>query len=166
MDKILIMVDSSINNFCLIKAILKWFEVASGLRVDFSKISLIEVNIDSDFLDLDGDFLFSNQESLPFKYLGLLVRGTPRLETDWEPLITLVSNRFRSWRNRVVSVSGRVILLNSVLNVILIFFLSFLKMQMNVWNKLVMIQTNLLWEGVKLASNISWVYLSDICKPK
>lgn len=111
-DKILIMVDSSINNFCLIKAILKWFEV------------------------------------------------------DWEPLITLVYNRFRSWRNKFVSVGGRVILLNSVLNVILIFFLSFLKMQINVWNKLVMIQTNLLWEGVKLASNISWVYLSDICKPK
>jgi hypothetical protein len=48
-------------------------------------------------------------------------------------------------------------MLNAVLNAIPIFFLSFLKMPMLVWRKVVRIQREFLWGGAKGGKKISWV---------
>lgn len=50
MDDTLILADPSIVNLWTIIVILKDFELASGLRVNFFKISLIGVNVDHAFL--------------------------------------------------------------------------------------------------------------------
>lgn len=55
-------------------------------------------------------------------------------------------------------------LINFLLNVIPIFFMSFLEMLVEVWKKLVQIQRRFLWGGVKGESKISWVSWVDICK--
>lgn len=60
---------------------------------------------------------------------------------------------------------GRAILLNSILNDILVFFLSFLKMPMKVWKTLVKIQRRFLLGGVKDDSKTSLVKCTK-CKPK
>lgn len=65
-----------------------------------------------------------------------------------------------------VSLGGRVILFNSFLNVILIFLLSFLKMPIEVWKKIMKIQKRSLWGGVKGESKIFWVKWVDVYKPK
>lgn len=61
---------------------------------------------------------------------------------------------------------GRVILLNSVLKAILIFFLSFLTMIAKVWKKLIRIQRRFMCRGVKGLSKILWVRWSEVCTPK
>lgn len=58
------------------------------------------------------------------------------------------------------------ILLNFVLNAIPIFFLSFLKIPVKVWKKIMKIQKRFLWRGVKGESKISWVKRVVIYKPK
>lgn len=68
-----------------------------------------------------------------------------------------LSIRLLSWKYMYVSLDGRVILLNFVLNVIPIFFLSYMKMSVNVWKKIVNIQRRFLWGGLKEESKISWV---------
>jgi len=50
-----------------------------------------------------------------------------RKESTWEPLIQQISNRLGSWHNRFVSLGGRVVIINSILNSIPIFYLSFIK---------------------------------------
>lgn len=62
----------------------------------------------------------------------------------WEPLVNLLYTRLISWKHMYVSLGGRVILINYVLNVIPIFSLSFLKMLVKVWKKIVKFQRRFL----------------------
>ena len=58
------------------------------------------------------------------------------------------------------------VLINSVLNSITIFFLSFMTMPVEVWKQIVRLQRCFLWGGSKGGNKISWASWSNICKPK
>lgn len=162
----IILVDATIDNLKTIKCILRGFELASGLRVNFSKSSLIEVNCDQTFLNLACEFLHYKKESLIFKYLGLQVDVNLCSTATCEPLVNLLYRGILSWKNMHVSLGERVILFNFVFNVIPIFFLYFLKLHVKVWKKIVKIHMTFLWERVKGESKIVWVKWEDVCKPK
>jgi hypothetical protein len=59
-----------------------------------------------------------------------------------------IKAKLNSWGNRYISLGGRIVLLNSVLNSVPIFYLSFLKMPVKVIKKVEAIQRNFLWGGV------------------
>jgi len=110
--------------------------------------------VGSDFLGLAKRFLYCKVGSVPFIYLGLPVGANPRLAKTLQPLLNLLSSRLRSWGNKYVSLGGRVVLLNSILNVIPIFYMSVMKMLVFVWKKIVRIQREFLWVGVKRCRSI------------
>jgi hypothetical protein len=58
------------------------------------------------------------------------------------------------------------VLINSVLNSIPIFYLSYLKMPIGVIKKIVRIQREFLWGGIKGGKKISWVKWKDVCLPR
>ena len=58
------------------------------------------------------------------------------------------------------------VLLNSVLNAIPIFYMSIIKMPVVVWKKIVRLQREFLWGGVKRSRSIPWVSWSVVCQPK
>jgi hypothetical protein len=64
---------ATVENLWTMKALLRGFEMASGLKINFFKSSLIGVNISGDFMAMACDFLNCSEGSLPFKYLGLPV---------------------------------------------------------------------------------------------
>lgn len=82
----------------------KYVELASGLQVNFAKITLIRVNYDLYFLNVVCVFLHFKQDPLPFKYHGLPLGVNPRLSSMWEPLIIL-TRWLLSQRNMYVRVS-------------------------------------------------------------
>lgn len=165
-DDMIILDDASIQNLQSIKAILQGFELVSVLRVNISKSTLIKVIFDPTLLDLACEFLHCQLKSLLFKYLSLLIWENPWLSSTWESIVSLISRQLHSWRHWYVPLGGRMILLSFFLNVIHIFFLSFLKRPIKVWKKTVKIQRIFLWGGDKGDSNISWVIQPDVCKPK
>lgn len=55
------------------------FDLNSCLQLNFSKSNLIGVNFDPVFLDIACSFLHYQQDSPPFKYLGLPVGANPHL---------------------------------------------------------------------------------------
>lgn len=138
----------SVKNLWTLKALLRSIEVASGLKVNFLKSCLIWVNVEREFMEMVCDFLNCSEGCLPFKYLGLPVDGNPGRATTWQPLVDLLIHRLNNWGNKFISLGGRIILLNSVLNAIPIFYLSFFKMPSKVWRKIVRIQREFLWGGV------------------
>lgn len=86
---------------------------------------------------------------------------------DWDVSFLIVSkgtfvSETSFMGNKYVSLGGRIVLLNSVLNSIPIFYLSFLKLSARVWRKIVIIQRQFLWGGNK----ISWVKWTRVCQPK
>lgn len=109
------------KKLCCIKVILRGFEMTLGLRVNFFKSILMGVNVDPEFNSSVGEFLHYEIDSLCFKYICVLVGTSPHLEITWDSLVVLLEKRLYSWKYRYVSLGGRVVLLNYVLNVILIF---------------------------------------------
>ncbi|MCH80733.1 LINE-1 reverse transcriptase like, partial [Trifolium medium] len=103
---------------------------------------------------------------VPFKYLGLPVGANPRRIATWEPLLEHIRRKLNSWGNKFISLGGRIVLLNSVLNSIPIFYMSFMKMPSQVWKKIISIQRDFLWGGVRGGRKISWVKWDVVCLKK
>jgi hypothetical protein len=165
-DDTLIVGEASVENLWCVKAILRWFQLMSGLKVNFFKSRLLGVNVDEPFLRVASRFLNCKLGKFPFIYLGLPVGANPRKEATWNPVVEVIQKRLNSWRNRFVSIGGRVILINSVLAAIPVFYLSFLKMPTKVWKMIVAIQRYFLWGGSCNNSKIAWVKWSDLCRAK
>jgi hypothetical protein len=132
-DDTLCLGEATLENLWTLKAILRGFELVSGLKVNFSKSRIMGVNVSYDFLRLASIFLNCRTSTIPFTYLGLPVGASHRRASTWEPLINSLRKRLGGWGNKYVSLGGRVVLLNSVLNAIPIYFLSFMKIPIQVW---------------------------------
>ncbi|PNX67524.1 ribonuclease H, partial [Trifolium pratense] len=104
--------------------------------------------------------------SVMFKYLGLLVGANPRRATTWEPLLASLRNRLGAWGNKYVSLGGRITFLNSVLNAIPIFYLSYMKMPILIWKKIRRIQREFLWGGCRGTKRVNWIKWDTVCLPK
>jgi len=158
---------ASVENLWTLKAILRGFELVSGLKVNFHKSCLIGVNVPPDFMERACSFLNCRQGSVPFMYLGLLVGDNPRRVETWEPLVDHLRRRLFSWGNRYISLGGRIVLLNLVLNSIPIFYLSLMKMPAKVVKLIVSLQRNFLWGGVMGGRRrLCWVKWSKVCQPR
>ncbi|MCH95123.1 LINE-1 reverse transcriptase like, partial [Trifolium medium] len=165
-DKNLFKGEASMENMWTLKAILRGFELASGLKVNFWKSCLIGVNVPSQFMESACHFLNCKRGSIPFSYLGLPVGANPRRSSTWDPLIDKLRKRLLYWRNKYVSLGGRIVLINAVLNSIPIYYLSFMKLPMVVKKKIIRIQREFLWGGVKGGRKISWVNWKEVCKSR
>jgi len=69
---------ATVQNLWTLKAVLQGFELASGLKVNFSKSCLIGINVSRDFMLMACNFIGSCESTLPFKYLGLPVGANHR----------------------------------------------------------------------------------------
>ncbi|GAU50741.1 hypothetical protein TSUD_99110 [Trifolium subterraneum] len=120
----------------------------------------------SNFLGVAKRFLHCRVGSLPFMYLGLPEGANPRKERTWKPLLDTLTKRLSDWTFRYVSLGGRVVLLNSIINPISIFYLSFMKMPIKIWNLIVKMQRQFLWGTTIKEQKIPWVSWTNVCKPK
>jgi hypothetical protein len=158
--------EASVENLWTLKALLRGFEMVSGLKVNFYKSCLIGVNVSPDFLRMASTFLNSKVGSIPFMYLGLPVGANARKLSTWEPVLKQISAKLNSWGNKYISLGGRIVLLNSVLNSIPIFYLSFFKMPVKVVKKMEGIQRRFLWGGVGDKKKVCWVKWRNVCQPR
>jgi hypothetical protein len=165
-DDTLCIGEATIDNLWTLKAVLRGFEMSSGLKVNFWKSYVMGINVSEEFLGMASNFLNCRVGSTPFKYLGLPVGANPRKWSTWDPMLKVIRGRLGSWGNKYVSLGGRIVLINAVLNAIPIFYLSYMKMPNKVWKELVRIQRAFLWAGLSKANKTCWVKWEVICRPK
>jgi hypothetical protein len=106
-DDTLCIEEASLENLWTLKAILRGFETASGLKVNFWKSGLIGVNVALSFLEIATTFLNCRLGSIPFIYLGLPIGANPRSDSTWDPLLDHLRKRLFSWRNKHISLVSR-----------------------------------------------------------
>lgn len=132
------------------KSVLRSFEMVSSLKINFWKNCLMGVNVQDSFLQMTADFLHCRIGALFFNYLDLFVGASLKRLQTWQPMNENLRRRLNGWRNRYVSFRGRIVYINSVLNSIPTFYLSFMKMPIKVWKDVdvVSIQRDFLWGGL------------------
>lgn len=156
-DDTLLVGEATWENLWAMKALLRCFELVSGLTVKFYKSRVIGMNVKHNFQHDVAVFLNCKQGDIPFKYLGVPIGANSRSLSTWEPVIDSLKKRLSSWKRKHLSLGGRVMLINSVLSSLPIYFMSFYKAPKKVIKILVSIQKNFLWGGCSEKSKIAWV---------
>ena len=94
---------ATVDNLWPMKSILRGFEMASGLKINFLKSSLIGVNVSDDFMEMACNFLSCSRGSLPFNYLGLPVGANGRNLATWEPLVESLNRKLNGWSHKYIN---------------------------------------------------------------
>lgn len=97
----------------------------SGLKVNFCKSYIYGLNLDDTKMHITLSFLACGVEVYPFKFLGVMVSDSPRKIAMWKEVVRNVRKRLDKWKGRHLSIGGRVVLINSILNAILLYSLPF-----------------------------------------
>ena len=83
--------------------------------------------------------------SLPIMYLGIPLDANARKETTWKPILEKIEKRLAGWKTNLLSRARRLVLIKSVLNSLLMYYLNILKLPKKVAKKIVKLQRNFFW---------------------
>ena len=86
-DDTMFFCEDSYTNVVTLKAILRGFELASSLKINFHKSKITGINVQRNNLACYTKTLNCAQMGIPFKYLGLEVGGNPRKKKFWEHVL-------------------------------------------------------------------------------
>jgi hypothetical protein len=165
-DDTIILCDGTWVNLWVIKAILRSFELVSGLKVNFHKSNLFGLNLERRFMEAASNFLSCKVGAIPFKFLGIPVGANPRSCKTWQPILDLMEKRLAKWKGKHLSIGGRVVLINSVLSSLPLYFFSFFKAPKKIIQEIIKIQRNFLWSNSADGRRVSWLSWDSVCLPK
>ncbi|XP_058776602.1 uncharacterized protein LOC131650919 [Vicia villosa] len=165
-DDTTIICDGLWNNLWCIKAILRGFELVSGLRINFNKGKAFGINICEDFLLAASAFSPCGIKQIPFSFLVIPVGENHRRKAIWSIIISKLNSRLSLWRGKNPSLGGKVTLLNSVLNNIPIYMLLFFKAPRIVWEEMIKFQKQFLWGKGDDKRKMCWVSWEKVCLAK
>jgi hypothetical protein len=108
------------------------FSASTGLHVNYHKTTLVPINTDSWYANLLANALRCKVESLPFTYLGLPLGTTKPSVADIMPLVSRVDKRL-SGISSLMTYTGRLTLLNSVINSLPVYAMCTLKVPITIF---------------------------------
>ncbi|XP_058783098.1 uncharacterized protein LOC131657751 [Vicia villosa] len=164
-DDTLIICEKAWSNIRCIKGVSLLFEAMSGLKVNFHKSSLVGVNVSHNWLLEAANVLNCGITDLPFVYLGLPIGANPKRMETWSHVLSTVKSRLSGWKNKHLSIGGRIVILKSVLYAIPVYYLSFFKAPTGIILKLESIFKQFLWGGGENERKINWVKWDKVCRP-
>ena len=162
----LLMCEDNVQNVLTIKAILRCYELASGLKINFHKSNLAIINIEKTSFDCCARILNCSQMTLPFKYLSMVIGGNPKKGQFWEHVVNKIRIKLSSWKGKLLSLAGRVCLIKLVLSAIPLFYFSVFKAPELIYKKLTSIQIRFLWGWGRDKRTISWVSWENLCRTR
>jgi hypothetical protein len=112
------------------------FEKLSGLKINFHKSELFYFGEAKeramDFVQMFG----CKEGSLPFRYLGIPMNVHKIRNKDWRQVEESFQKKLSSWKGKLLSVGGRLVLINSVLSSLPMFMMSFFRILKGVLKRL------------------------------
>ena len=99
-DDTIFLGEATMENVRAIKAILRAFELASGLKINFAKSSCGAFSVSEQWTYDASNYLNYRLMSVPFAYLGIPIGANPRRYQIWDPLITKCERKLARWKQR------------------------------------------------------------------
>ena len=144
-DDTLFFCKASYKSVFSIKVILNCFELASGLKVNFSKSIIGGVGVDMSLIRGFSAMLNCDVMKSPFKYLRMHVGECHKRAAFWVGVLDIIKSRLGRWKGRFLSLAGRICLIKSILSSIPLFYVSLYKVPSLVLKEIVKLQRNFLW---------------------
>ncbi|GKB50431.1 putative RNA-directed DNA polymerase [Tanacetum coccineum] len=150
----------------VIKEALEEFTCASGLVPSLSKSTAYFCNVVSHTKTAILQILPFGEGRLSVKYLGVPLVSSRLIYRDCKELIEKVQDRVQDWKNKSLSIAGRLQLAQSVLGSMHIYWASVFILPSRVLLDIEQIIRGFLWcQGImrKGKANVAW---EDVCRPK
>ncbi|WVZ70176.1 hypothetical protein U9M48_018862 [Paspalum notatum var. saurae] len=129
-----------------LKMLLCVFEQLSGLKINFHKSELFcfgqAKQEEEEYSKLFGCKL----DSFPFRYLGIPMHFRKLGNRDWKSVLERFEKRLSGWKGKLLSVGGRLVLINSVLSSLPMFMLSFFEVPRGVLKKMDYYRSRFYWQ--------------------
>lgn len=100
------------------------FEWASRLKISRSKSELFDLGRGASSGDRLVGIFGCKRGSFPFRYLGLPLSVRQLRKEDWWPIIGKIEKRIEGWQTKLLSQGGRLVLVNSVLSNLPLYYFS------------------------------------------
>jgi hypothetical protein len=135
-DDTILFLEDDLEKAKNLKLVLSAFEKLSGLKINFHKSELFCFGETKDLLP-DYVELFGCKEGvMPFRYLGIPMCTRKLSNKDWSVVEERFQKKLSSWKGKLLSSGGRLVLINSVLSSLPMFMMSFFRVPKGVLKKL------------------------------
>jgi hypothetical protein len=118
------------------KIILCAFEQLSGLKINFHKSELFCYGEAKKHMEQYSQIFGCRMGNLPFRYLGIPMNHKRLNNKDWKMVEDRFQKKLSSWKGKLLSYGGRLVLINSVLSSLAMFIMSFPKVPKGILKKL------------------------------
>nr|GFA42413.1 RNA-directed DNA polymerase, eukaryota [Tanacetum cinerariifolium] len=99
-------------------SILQCFYLASGLRINIHKCSIMGVGgVTNLEVNRGAQMIGCEASKIPFNYLGIMIGGKMNLLHSWDVVYDKVMARLSKWKAKTFSIGGRFTLTKSILSV-------------------------------------------------
>jgi hypothetical protein len=149
-----------------LKLILSAFEQLPGLKINFHKSELYcfgeAKDQDQEYAELFG----CNQGEFPIRYLGIPIQFRRLTNDEWKIVEERLQLRLSSWKGKLLSIGGRLVLINSVLSNMVLYMLSFFLLPKGVLKRLDFFHSRFFWQGDSEKKKYRLTKWSVVCRPK
>jgi hypothetical protein len=165
-DDTLLIMEACPQQLLVFKALLNTFADSIGLKVNYSKSNMFPINLRPERLNhLVATFNYQTG-SLPFTYLGLPLSNSKPTIQEFLPLVHRVERRLVSTATFLTQ-GGKLLMVNSMLSSLPTFFISSVKVPIEILNQIDRYRGHCLWCGGDLnAKKPPLTAWKMVCKPK
>jgi hypothetical protein len=149
-----------------LKLILAAFEQLSGLKINFHKSELFCFGEAQDAASIYAELFGCGQGQFPIRYLGIPIHYRRLTMAEWKAVEERLQKRLSSWKGKLLSLGGRLVLINSVLSNMVLYMISFFLLPKGVLQKLDYYRSRFFWQGDSEKKKYRLVKWSVVCKPK
>ena len=111
-----------------LKLILSAFELLSGLKINFHKSDLYCFGEAQNEAHLYAELFGCGLGQFPINYLGIPIHYRRLTIAEWKLAEERIQKRLNSWKGILLSLGGRLVLINSVLTNMVLYMISFFQL--------------------------------------
>jgi hypothetical protein len=122
-DDTVIFMSHDVQKAVNMKLIISTFEQLSELKINFYKSEIFCFGKARDHEVFYSQLFGCGLGKYPFRYLDLPMHTRKLSNKDWRVIENRIENKFSGWKGKMLSVGGRLVLINSVLSSLSMFML-------------------------------------------
>jgi hypothetical protein len=164
-DDVMIYCNGKQSNLIALKKLFTRYALASGQVVNVSKSTIYSGSISNSRLLHIAQFLGFSIGALPFVYLGVpIFKGSPKV-AYFQPMADKIKAKLAAWKASLLSVAGRIELVKSVVQSMLIHSITVYSWPISLLKGLERWIKNFIWSGDIYQRKLVTVAWKFFCKP-
>jgi hypothetical protein len=145
-DDTILFIEDDLEKAKGLKLVLTAFEKLSGLKINFHKSELFCFGEAKDKTEEYVQLFGCKEGEFPFRYLGIPMSPKRISNRDWRAVEERFQKKLSSWKGKMLSSGGRVVLINFVLSSLPKYMMSFFRVPKGVLEKLDYYRSRFFWQ--------------------